>query len=99
MKSAGGKSGILGSNGSAPRAPNVVLGFAVLAYVFAGCTASDPSKQASTPMHDDPSKGIICTYTVPTGSALKEKKCTTPEQREQQRRENDVQIQIQSTTP
>ena len=95
MKSAGGKSGSLGSIGGVSRA----LGFAVLAYLFAGCTASDPSKQASTPMHDDPSKGIVCTYSVPTGSALKEKKCTTPEQREQQRRETEHQIQIQSTNP
>lgn len=55
--------------------------------------ATDPSKVATTDsaMKDDPSKGIICTNVVPVGSSLREKKCTTPEQREAQRRQSEHQ--------
>ena len=69
--------------------------FVTLAYVFTACSATDPAKQAANPTQDDPSKGIICTTSVPTGSAIKERKCTTVEQREQQRREADHQIVVE----
>lgn len=64
---------------------------------LAAC-ATDPSQKAANkakPMEDDPSKGIICTYEVPTGSSLREKKCTTPEQREAQRRQSEHQMVVQ----
>jgi hypothetical protein len=66
--------------------PIVVLG-------LAAC-ATDPAQQ-TRPTRDDPSKGIICTYDVPTGSSLREKKCTTPEEREAERRQSEHQMVIQ----
>jgi len=68
---------------------------ALLVGSLAAC-AVDPSKQAAArPTKDDPSKGIICTYEVPTGSSLRERKCTTPEEREAQRRQSEHQVVIQ----
>jgi hypothetical protein len=55
---------------------------------LAACTVS--SEQAV--MRDDPSQGIICTYEVPTGSTLRERKCTTPEQRAAQRQQSEHQV-------
>ena len=60
-------------------------GIIVLAFAFATACTSNPSgggAAARTAQVDDPEKGIICTYEKPTGSFLREKKCTTPEQRE-----------------
>ena len=64
---------------------------------LAAC-ASDSVQQsarAERPTRDDPSKGIICTNHVPTGSSLREKKCTTPEQRELARQQAEHQVLIQ----
>jgi hypothetical protein len=72
--------------------------YLVLLMGIVACT-SDPAKQAATsqrPTRDDPSKGIICTNRVPTGSSLREKKCTTPEQRELERQQAQHQTVIQS---
>jgi hypothetical protein len=70
---------------------------ALLVGTLAAC-ASDPSKQAATkrPTRDDPSKGIVCTTEIPTGSLLKEKKCTTPEERELARRDAEHRMVVQS---
>lgn len=70
--------------------------FVALLSAFAGC-ASDPAGQTANnqkPTQSDPSKGIICTYEVPTGSTLREKKCTTPEQRIDQARDAEHQILV-----
>ena len=64
---------------------------ALLLASLAACTVS--SEQAV--MRDDPSKGIICTYEVPTGSSLRERKCTTPEQRAAQRQQSEHQVVTQ----
>jgi hypothetical protein len=76
-----------------------VLRFGLLALLMSALTAcaSDPSKHAATkrPTRDDPSKGIICTNEVPTGSMLREKKCTTPEEREAQRRDSEHRVVIE----
>jgi len=71
--------------------------YAVMLMGLAGC-ASNSAQQAANaerPTRDDPSKGIICTNRVPTGSSLREKKCTTPEQRELERQQSEHQVLIQ----
>jgi hypothetical protein len=71
--------------------------YPILLLSLAAC-ASGPEQQAGNntrPTRDDPSKGIICTYEVPTGSSLRERKCTTPEERETQRRQSEHQMVIQ----
>jgi hypothetical protein len=67
------------------------LVLALLIVPLAACTVS--SDRAA--MRDDPSKGIICTYEVPTGSALRERKCTTPEEREAQRQQSQHQVVLE----
>lgn len=66
----------------------------VLAFVIAPLAACTVSSEQAV-MRDDPSKGIICTYEVPTGSTLRERKCTTPEQREAQRRQSEHQVVLE----
>lgn len=72
---------------------------AVYSILLLGLTAcaSDPAQQAANarPTRDDPEKGIICTYSVPTGSSLREKKCTTPQEREDERRKSEHQMVVQ----
>ena len=63
----------------------------LLAVSLAACASGAPKKA----MEDDPSKGIICTSAIPTGSTIRERKCTTPEEREAQRRQAEHQIVIQ----
>jgi len=62
------------------------IGVLFLVVGIATACSSDPAKPSSATAKkaqtDDPSKGIICTYEKPIGSFLKEKKCTTPEERE-----------------
>jgi hypothetical protein len=64
----------------------------ILAALLAACSSS-PSQETAT--KSDPSKGIICTYAVPTGSSLRERKCTTPEQRALERAQSEHQTVIQ----
>jgi hypothetical protein len=74
----------------------VAKGFCPIVLLGLAACATDPGQQTSArPTRDDPSKGIICTYDVPTGSSLREKKCTTPEERETERRQSEHQIVIQ----
>jgi len=72
-----------------------------VAALLSGCLAAcgpNPSKHTENDvnaMQSDPSKGIICTTEIPTGSFMKTKKCTTPEERERQRREAEHQMVIE----
>jgi hypothetical protein len=70
--------------------------YSILLLGLAAC-ATDPTQRAANakPTQDDPEKGIICTYSVPTGSSLREKKCTTPQEREDQRRQSEHQMVVQ----
>ena len=72
------------------------LSLILLAGVMVAC-ATDPQKVAAnqTPMHDDPSKGIICTKEKPIGSIVEVKRCTTPEQRADQARQAEAQMVIE----
>ena len=45
---------------------------------------------AATAKADDSKDGVICTYEKPTGSFLKEKKCTTAAEREAERQRNSI---------
>lgn len=78
---------------------SVVLASIFAIATMAGC-ASNPNSGARErdAQTDDPSKGIICTVSVPTGSMLKEKRCTTPEQREAERREAEL-LDVRSMPP
>ena len=77
----------------------VKFGLVAIAALFAAACTSNPSSSSATAektaQESDPSKGIICTYSVPTGSSLREKKCTTPEQREDERRQSEHQMVVQ----
>ena len=57
---------------------------------LAACT-SDPIERAARAEQE---VGLICTNSVPTGSLLREKKCTTAEERERQRRSAEHQMVI-----
>jgi hypothetical protein len=52
-----------------------------------GCAAG-PEKTAANKEGD----GVICTYEVPTGSSIRERKCTTPEERADQQRQAEHQV-------
>jgi hypothetical protein len=69
---------------------------ALLIGVMTACSAG-PGKERVA-QRDDPSKGIICTTEVPIGSSLREKRCTTPEEREADRRKAEHQMVIQPGT-
>jgi len=67
----------------------------LLVMACAIACSSDPSQsKGRNAQTDDPEKGIICTNEPETGSVLKKKKCTTPEEREAQRRQAE-QLDIQ----
>jgi hypothetical protein len=77
----------------------VKTGIIVLALAFATACSTNPSSggaTAKTAQADDPEKGIICTYEKPTGSFLKEKKCTTPEQREAARNQRETLMDVRN---
>jgi hypothetical protein len=85
------------------------IGVLVLLMGLVGLTAAcstGPSKPASataaTAKVDESTDGVICTYEKPTGSFLKEKKCTTAAEREAARQHNslmDVRNQRDSGVP
>jgi Flp pilus assembly protein CpaB len=74
----------------------------LLVVLFTGLLAacsSDPSKTPSV-SHDakpavseaDAKKGVVCTYEVPVGSMIRQKKCTTLEERERELRLYEQQL-------
>ena len=79
----------------------VKFGLVAIAALFAAACASNPSSSSATAektaQESDPSKGIICTYERPTDSFLREKKCTTPEQREAARLHNDTLMDVRNS--
>jgi hypothetical protein len=70
--------------------------YPILLLCLTAC-AADPTQRSANakPTESDPDKGIICTYSVPTGSSLRERKCTTPEERASQRSQSEHQMVIQ----
>lgn len=75
------------------RAFAFALACALAIVTMTGCAADAERKTAS--QESDPSKGVICTYEVPTGSSIRERKCTTPEEREDARRQSEHQVYIE----
>lgn len=69
------------------------IGFLLLAVCAFACS-SNPSQgtggAAKTAQAQEGQEGVICKTERPTGSFLKEKKCTTPEQREAERRQQET---------
>ncbi|MBC7984321.1 MAG: hypothetical protein H7Y02_10760 [Candidatus Obscuribacterales bacterium] len=72
------------------------IGILFLVVGIATACSSGPSKttsaSAKTAQTDDPNTGIICTYEKPTGSFLKEKRCTTAAERDAAKRQQGVLI-------
>ena len=75
-------------------------GFVVLAAasigLFTACSSTPSTKTGNSNAalsEEDIKKGMVCTYEVPIGSNLREKRCTTFEQREAQRRQSE-QLQV-----
>ena len=76
-------------------------GFAALAAastigLITACSSSPSNKTSNSTAamsEEDVKKGMVCTYEVPVGSNLREKRCTTFEQREAQRRQGE-QLQV-----
>ena len=66
---------------------------ALAIVVMTGCAAKSQRKTAA--QGSDPSTGVICTYEVPTGSSIRERKCTTPEERADARRQSEHQVYIE----
>ena len=66
------------------------IGFLIIAIGMVACS-SNPSQSTGgtgkTAQAKEGDPGVICTYERPTDSYFREKKCTTPEQRELARRE------------
>jgi len=65
------------------------LVFGLLIGLLAACSI-DPASTGTTQtaaLQDDPGKGIVCTDDVPVGTSLRKRRCTTPEQREADRRQ------------
>jgi hypothetical protein len=61
----------------------------LLIGILAACSSNSAKPVASIsgrPQEDDPSKGIVCVYKTPTGSFVQKKVCTTPAEREAERR-------------
>ena len=66
--------------------------------VLAACSSnpSGSSQDAKVAQNDDPSKGIVCTTERPTGSFLKEKRCTTAQEREADRRQQGTLMDVRN---
>ena len=64
----------------------------VLAMLLTACAGS-PSERLAREV--DQREGVICTYDVPTGSSIRERKCTTPEERADQRRQAEHQVVLE----
>jgi uncharacterized lipoprotein len=77
----------------------VALAAASTISLFTACSSSPSSKTGNSSAamsEEDAKKGKVCTYEIPVGSNLREKRCTTFEQREAQRRQGE---QLQATPP
>jgi hypothetical protein len=72
------------------------IGVLFLVLGVATACSSGPSKPTSettkTAQAEESKDGIICTYEKPVGSFLKEKRCTTPQQREAARQQGGALI-------
>ena len=71
--------------------------FVALTTTLAAC-ASNPSGSTSESAHlaqtSDPSKGIVCVTERPTNSFLKETTCTTRQEREANRRQQELLMDV-----
>jgi hypothetical protein len=72
---------------------NKKTGMLVISMALLAACSTTTKQETAT--QSDPSNGVICTYEVPTGSSLRERKCTTPEQRALERSQSEHQTVIQ----
>jgi hypothetical protein len=59
-------------------------------------TPSNGTSAAAKTASSDAEKGVICTYEKPTGSFLKEKRCTTAAQRQAERDQQNTLMDVRS---
>jgi hypothetical protein len=60
--------------------------------IVAGCTTT-PEAPATAQANEE---GLVCTTSVPTGSFLPERRCTTADERAAERQRNDLLIDARS---
>lgn len=72
--------------------------FLILTFAIASACSSNPadgtSAGAKTAQTNAAGEELVCTYEKPTGSFLKEKRCTTAAQREAKRGQQDTLIDV-----
>ena len=64
-----------------------LFGFILVVATVAGCSTAPTAETLAIADHDDPGRGIYCKYESQIGSAVRQKHCTTPEQREADRQQ------------
>jgi hypothetical protein len=74
------------------------VGFLVLATAMVTACSSDPSRDTSgsTSAAQTSKEGLICTTSVPTGSFVKETRCTTAQEREAARQQRGVLMDVRN---
>jgi len=83
------------------------FGFVVLFILLAACASTPPdaaktesaARTAQKATASDNDKGIVCVKETPVGSMLPQKRCTTPDEREQQRRDTEKAMRQESYRP
>jgi hypothetical protein len=71
-------------------------GFLVLAMTMVTACSADPSKGTSASAAQTSKEGLICTTSVPTGSFVKETRCTTAQEREAARQQRGVLMDVRN---
>lgn len=74
--------------------------FLILLLCATTACSSNPSGSSAAgnkvAQTNEPSDGVICTYERSTDSFLRERRCTTPEQREAERLQRETQMDVRN---
>ena len=75
---------------------------ALMAVLILSACSSTPSgggnQTAKTAQATDAQKGVVCTYERPVGSIMKEKRCTSRQQRDEARQQNEGLMDVRDGT-
>jgi hypothetical protein len=69
------------------------VGLLLLSMTMVTACATRPETPRTAEANEE---GLVCTTTVPTGSFLPERRCTTAAERADERRQNDLLIETRS---